>query len=134
MINLVKKSKSLNELANVRSYKFAVIAIDETEYWDEDIASKAGKIEGVYLVNLKEPTHLCELAVSYPAIQISNFFNNVDAWKENEDELSELERYEGIDGNYIYLSGNSTYNVKKMYKQGTFEDAEENERCNPAYC
>lgn len=135
MTTLVKTlNKSLNDLSNNRKNKFAVIAVDETEYWHEDIANKAGKIEGVYLVNLKMPTHLCELSVSYPSIQISNFLHNVDFWEDKEDELTELERCEGIDDNCRYFSGSSVFNIKRMYTSGTFEEAIDNEFCNPAYC
>lgn len=138
MATLVKSAKTLNDLANNRKNKYAVIAVDETEYWTEDIRNKAGKIECVYLVNLRMPTHCCELSVSYPAVAISNFFHNVDAWRDAEGNVSvdllELEKCEGIDDNVEYFSGNSIFDIKRMYTSGTFEDAIENEFANPAYC
>lgn len=130
-------TKTLNQIANNRRNKFIVVTVDETENWREDIAEKAKRIDGVYIIDLTKPTHLCELSVSYYAIFISNFFHNVDAWRDGEDnvteELCEMERDNG--GEFgCYFSGNSTFEVKKVYSSGTVEDAEEYERCNPTVC
>ncbi len=121
--------KTLNELANSRN-KFVVIAIDETNMWSDDIAKRAGKIEGVYLVNLKEPIHLCELAISYEATLMRNFLHSTEGFTDRE-----LEDIEGPGMEpCIYLKGSNRYEIKKSYKTGTWEQAYENELGNPAYC
>lgn len=129
MATLVK-NLSLNEMANTRN-KFAVIAFDETYYWKEDIADKAGKIEGVYLVNLRMPTHLCELSVSYPAMFLSNFFHNTDQF--NEDTLTELECENGGE-RLSYFSDLSIPHFIRYHKTGTEEEILEYEMGNPSYC
>lgn len=124
------RKQSLNVLSE-EGNKFAVIAIDETSHWRDDIAEKAKKIEGVYLVNLTEPAHCCELAVSYYATFLRNFFTNRDAW--DDDKLTDLEMDNGgQDG--MYLTGSSVFNVKKLYSEGTEDDAIEYEQGNPSYC
>ncbi len=127
---MITNKKSLNELANAGN-KFLVITINETTNWSDDIAGKAAKIEGVYLVNLKEPTHCCELAVSYYATFLRNYFHNRDAW--DDDKITELEMDNGgQDG--MYLSGYSVFNVVKRYRSGTEDDVIEYENGNPSYC
>lgn len=126
----MKKNKTLNELANSGN-KFIVVTRNETEFWREDIAKAAGKIEAVYLIDLTKPTHLCELAVSYYATFLSNFFHNRDKW--DDDELTEMEMNNGGEPG-CYFTGSGVFNVKKRYRTGTLEDAEERERCNPTYC
>lgn len=126
----MKNTKSLNQLANSRN-KFIVVTVDETYAWREDIQEKAKKIEGVYLIDLTKPTHCCELAVSYYATFLSNFFHNRDAW--DDDELTTMELDNGDEPGH-YFSGSSIFNVVKRYTSGTLEDTEEYERCNPSYC
>jgi hypothetical protein len=125
------KVKSLLELANRRN-KFAVVVCDETEYWREDIAKKAGKIEGVYLVDLTKPTHLCELSVSFWAKHISNRVQNYEAF--DEIELAEIEasNYESD----CYYSGRSTFKIAYLFTQKgiTEDEAFESELANPSYC
>ena len=128
--NKKNATKSLNDLCNKRN-KFAVVVIDETENWSKNIAYKAKRIDGVYLVDLTKPTHLCELSVSFYATFISNFFHDRDAW--DDDAITELERFNGYEDG-MYLAGNSVLNVAKIYHSGTLEDAEENEKCNPTIC
>jgi hypothetical protein len=125
-----KNIKTLSQLANGRN-RFAVIVIDETKYWREDIKLKAGKIEAVYLVNLQEPTHLCELSISFPAIQLSNRIKNFE--KFTDDELTELENQ--IEYSCSYFAGNDTPSkLIKLYNYGTEDEIEEYEKCNPTYC
>ena len=45
--------------------RLRVCLIDETEHWNNEIADAAGKIFGVYLYNVDEVTHCCELTPSY---------------------------------------------------------------------
>lgn len=129
--------KTLIQLA--QDHRFALITIDETEYWRDDIKAKADKIEAVYLVNLMEPTHLCELAVSYPATLVSNFFTNPQGI--NEDTLTEYERTTGQDDPFRYFAGNSVFKVVKIYDEHPYQEHElteenilEYERCNPTIC
>lgn len=123
-------TKSLNELSNSGN-KFVVVTIDETSNWRNDIAAKAEKIEAVYLVNLKEPTHCCELAVSYYATFLRNYFHNRDAW--DDDQITDLERDNGGEDG-MYLQGSSVLNIVKRHRSGTEDDIIENEMCNPSYC
>jgi hypothetical protein len=106
-----KQHKSLNDLA--AKGRVGIFVVDETEYWREDIKELAGKIECVYMVNLGMPTHCCELAVSFPAIALRNFVHNSEAF--NEDYLTELENFAGIDYEVKYFSGNSCMKLVKMY-------------------
>lgn len=118
---------SLNDLANNEENGFVVVAIDETEYWHENIQKAAKKIEGVYLVNLKQPTHLCELALSYPAKFLYNFFHNV------EDE-GEAFGWEAFTGDDCYLKGSNRYYPLKIYTDETEEEIIEYEQGNPTVC
>lgn len=124
---VLQNAKSLNELANNKRNRFAVIAIDETAYWHEDIQKAAKKIEGVYLINLKEPTHLCELHVSYPAKFLRNVF-------QDESDEGEAFGWEAFTGEDQYLNGNNKYEYKHIYQYGTEEEILENEIGNPSYC
>lgn len=126
-----KQIKSLNDLSN-EGFTFAIIKIDETKYWREDIRVKADKIFGVYFVDLTEPTHCCELAVSYLAESIKNYFENPK--NITEDELTECELCEQGLGEISYLSGSSTYHIEKLYKDTDKEEIMEYERCNPTVC
>lgn len=126
-----QNAKSLNELANSGN-RFIVVAIDETYGWREDIAKKAGKIEGVYLIDLTKPTCLCELSVSYYGTFLRNYFHNVDKFDfDNKDAEMEYDNG-GEDGRYF--SGYSVFNVAKKYRSGKEDDVLEYERCNPSYC
>jgi hypothetical protein len=117
---------SLNELANNEENGFVVVAIDETEYWHEDIQKEGKKIEGVYLVNLKEPTYLCEMAVSFPARFMYNFFH---------DEMSENSHsWEMFTGDDCYLKGSNRYYPRKIYTTETEDEILEWETGNPTVC
>lgn len=120
---------SLNEMA-ANGYRFAVIAIDETEHWRKDIAMKAGKIEGIYLVNLTEPTHCCEISVSFWAHHLRYFITNVESF--TDDEIADLERKESESD--CYLSGSNRYYPKKLYRSGSLADLLERESANPTVC
>ena len=122
--------KTLKELERTGA-KYAIIKIDETKYWDKRIRDIAGQIDGVYIVNLTEPTHCCSIEVNFPAEQIRNFMHNIDGFEENE--LYELEYVEGIEG-YKYFLESDSFEVVKTYEEGTYEDALENERANPSVC
>jgi len=123
--------KSLSELEK-QGVHFALVRVDETEHWAEDIAAKAGKIEGVYLVNLTEPTNICSFEVVYWAQFVGNFFEGVDGFPE--DDITELERNDGGEPG-TYFSERSTFHVAKEYgEEWDFEEALENERCNPTIC
>lgn len=133
------KPKSLLDLAKNQKNYFVVIRKDETEFWRDDLQRRGKKIEGVYLVNLKEPTHLCELAVSFPATHLRNFVHNSQAF--TEDELLEMEMDNAGD-DVSYFSGYSVFEVVKIYNKPkdfeTIKEAEEqileHERGNPSYC
>jgi len=45
--------------------RFALVKIDETEYWSPDIQEKVGRIFGVYIVDLSCRTFCCEVTPSY---------------------------------------------------------------------
>lgn len=126
-----RENKTLNDYANKPGNKYLLMVIDETTMWREDIRVKAGKIEGIYLVNLKEPTHLCELSVSFPAEHIGNFLHNIEGF--TEDELFNYEKGD-LRGDIQYYSGGYIPNKKKIYNSGSFEDAMEYESANPTYC
>lgn len=122
--------KTLNKLSN-DGIRFVVVKRNENSYWKEDIIIKAINIEGVYLIDLTQPTHLAELAVSYPYECIKNHIQNFEAF--SEDELTALENESLEPG---YFNGGSTFSIEKQYTDPelSFEDAMEYERCNPTVC
>jgi hypothetical protein len=122
---------SLNELADIPENKFVVVAIEETQYWHDDIQKAAKKIEGVYLVNLQEPTHLCELAVSFPAKFLKNFFHNSE-FDENAGDILGWSAFAGED---CYLKGSNRYYPRKIYTdEMTEEEIIDYENGNPTVC
>lgn len=124
---------SLNQLSN-EGYTFAVIKIDETEYWREDIAKAARLIYGVYLVDLTEPTHCCELSTSFPAENIKNFFPH-PSQDLPEDTLLEYEySSEYLREDVIYINGSNKYKVEKLYRSedGNKDEIIEYEFRNPS--
>lgn len=124
--------KSLNQLSN-EGIRFIIVKQDTTQYWKEDIVKKAGKIECVYIVDLTQPTHLCELSVSYPAQQLKNFVENFEAF--DEDTLTELER-ENLE-DCKYFTGNSTFNIEREYGNEElmeFDEIFDYENANPSVC
>ncbi len=44
--------------------KPTIVLIDETEYWDADLAEQAGKVYGVHLFDANRVVHCCELTGS----------------------------------------------------------------------
>lgn len=124
-----KTFKTLCQLEK-EGVKFAVIKIDETSYWKKETAKKAKQIFGVYLVDLTQPTHLCSIETNFPAQCIKNFFVETKGF--NEDDLTQFELQEGIDGEWRYYLENSTFEVVKEYCEGEYEEAIEYEQGNPS--
>lgn len=122
--------KSLNHLAN-EGIKYAVVKIDQTQYWHDDIKAKANKIWTVSLVDLTQPTNLCEISISYPYEELKHFFEDI---KEgfSIDDIYEHEYAELSTG---YFSGSGVYNVVKTYDdERDFDQCFENENANPSVC
>src|SRR5687768_6276956 len=44
---------------------FRVYRMDVTEYWNEDIQARAGRLFAVYLFDANRHVHACELTASY---------------------------------------------------------------------
>jgi hypothetical protein len=122
--------KTLNELAET-GHKWAVVAVDETFYWDKEVIKKAERIEGVYLVNLGEPTHCCSLSVDFPALCLRNFIQNGEAF--DKEELWKLEMEDTLN-EWKYLSSNSVFKCVNLHESGDEEDIIEQEAANPSYC
>ena len=57
-----------------RPASWAIVAIDDTKYWHEDIQKMAKKILSVWFVNLREPTNLCDPQINYPATYLYDVF------------------------------------------------------------
>ena len=127
------KAITLNEMANTGN-KWVIVTNDETEYWGDDLKEFANKIEAVYLINLHEPTHLCELAVSFPAIHLKNFVPDAyDLVDLNDDRLAEIETH--FDTEVRYFKGNSTFIPQKYYEEEFTEDEViDMENANPTIC
>lgn len=122
--------KTLNELSN-EGIKFVVIKKDDTQYWQPEIQAKAKKIWTVALVDLTQPTNLCELSVSYPYEDIKHFFEDITEGI-SDDEIFEHEYAELSAG---YLKGDSQYEIAKSYNDDRdFDECFENETCNPTVC
>lgn len=51
-----------------------IVAIDETQYWHEDIVAKAGKLYGIYLFDASRHTYCCELTPSYEVYFIETVY------------------------------------------------------------
>ena len=73
--------------------KFAVIKLDETDRWPENIQAPAGRIFGVYLVDLSKHVHCCELTPSYELNWIENQYTDSP-----EDETESERLYDAIRG------------------------------------
>ena len=128
-------NKTLNELSN-EGFAYAIIKIDETEHWHELFAKAAGKIYGVYLVELNKPTHCCSLSVSYPSENIKNFIPNPPEYLP-EDTLFEYEyNSDYLRQDCLYLDGNSVFEIAKLYNEqdGDLEQILEYESGNPSVC
>lgn len=124
------QKQSLKELES-EGVKYVVVRIDETEFWKPSIARKAKRIDGIYLIDLTQPTNLCSFDVNFPAELIKNFLHNTD--KFNEDEEFDLER-ENVSDTYPYFLERDKFEVVKKYMDGELEEALENEQCNPSVC
>lgn len=124
--------QTLKELAD-KGVKFATINIDETLAWSDEVRAQANNapILCVYCVNLTEPTHLCEITVSYPAEWLQNFVTNTEGIDENE--LAEIEYRNDTDP--CYFQERNRYEVTREDSDAeSFEDYLENERANPSVC
>ena len=121
--------QSLNEISEQTS-GIIIIAVDETQYWSDDITAKSGRILTKYMVNMGEPTQLCEPAISFPATALENIVENSQNF--TEDELHEIE-HTNIGGEVTYLKGSNRYDVVKTYEDMTEEEVEEYESANPTY-
>jgi hypothetical protein len=49
-----------------------VVRLDESEYWDEELVAKAGKVYAYYLFDKNFVTYLCEMRASYAMHFIHN--------------------------------------------------------------
>lgn len=122
--------KTLNQLA-AEGIKYVVIKKDDTAMWQPEIQAKAKKIWTVALVDLTQPTNLCEVAISYPYEEIKNFFEDITEGFDDEI-IWEHEHAELTTG---YFTGNSTFIVEKEYNdERDFDECFENENCNPCVC
>ena len=111
--------------------KWAVITINETGFYRADIIKKAGTIDGVYLVNLSEPTCLCSPAVNYPAIRLKNFLHNTEGF--TDEKVFELEMDQAL-SEWTYYSEYYKANLVKYYKDELEEEIFDNEAANPCVC
>lgn len=101
--------------------KFALVKINETRFWREDIAKKAGEIYGYYLVNLTEPTNLCSFEVNFPAQWLYNRVKNTAHF--TEDEHTEIE-YLPEEG-YPYFLESDTFEVVKTWNESVYAGTDE---------
>jgi len=125
--------KTLNELSN-EGVKFVVIKKDDTTMWHDDIQAKVIMIETVCLIDLTQPTNLCELAVSYPYEEIKNFFTFKTDISE-EEQNNQLEESEFAELGNGYFNGGCKFKISKVYDdERDFEEVMENEQCNPTIC
>lgn len=123
--------KSLNQLTN-EGVKYAVVKVDNTQYWHDDIKIKAKKIWTVSLVDLTQPTNLCEISVSYPFEELRHFFEDITEGV-SIDQIYEHEYAELSSG---YFPGGGVYNVVKTYDDNDmgFDECIEYENGNPSVC
>jgi len=126
----MKQVITLAEMAATGN-KWAIIQVNETFYWDIRTIRKAGQIDCIYMVNLHEPTNCCELAISYPALSLKNFFHNTEGF--TEDELWRLEM-EGTCNEWNYFKETNKYQLVKYHAEGTEEEILEMEAANPSVC
>lgn len=114
---------TLSEL-EANGNKFALVKINETRFWREDIAKKAGEIYSYYLVNLTEPTNCCEITVSFPAYWQYNRVKNTANF--SEDELTETELLNGGDAEgFMYIRENSSFEVVKIWSESVYAGTDE---------
>lgn len=65
--------------------KFALVALEETKYWDPEIIKKTGRIFTTYAYNPEEATNCCEITPSYYLIPVDFFCENTisDSFQES---------------------------------------------------
>jgi hypothetical protein len=70
--------------------KPCIVLIDETKYWDEELAKQAGKIYGVFLFDANKKVHCCELTPSreLESLEVA-ILNNETCPEEVRDEIEE---------------------------------------------
>jgi len=113
-----------------------VIKKDDTLFWQPEIQAKAKTIWTVCLVDLTQPTNLCEAAISYPYDEIKHFFDGITKKYDNEEAIQEIaDEHEYAELSTGYFRGDSVFIVAKEYTdERTFDEAFENENCNPCVC
>lgn len=116
-----------------------IVKYDETSFWRQDIAARAGKIESFYLVDTEKETFCCEIRPSYLLHFLYNRIENHQAF--TEDELTEHEQNNG-DTPAMYVHTTSVFDVVKdgIEPSREFDEYDEfmehlieNERCNPSF-
>jgi outer membrane receptor for ferric coprogen and ferric-rhodotorulic acid len=98
---------------NEGTIRLAVVAIEETRNWQDEIQAKAkGAIFGIYLLDLTDKTTL-----EFDGRFIQNYFSDISTWKDENgewldsvDELTTLERTEGED---VWFNKHAAFNVVK---------------------
>jgi len=122
---------TLAEMANTGN-KWAVIAINETGFYRADIIKKAGRVDGIYLVELDKPTCLCSPAINYPTTLIKNYLHNIEGF--TEDKIWELEMDQTLAEWRYYSEGFKCEKVKYYGSEYSIEEILENEAANPSVC
>lgn len=144
----ILKNVSLKSITDVKEGElpasWAIVKRDETQFWKDDIAKKAGKVFAVYFVNLREPTNLCSADINYYGTFLSNYIENVDAFLE--DEIMDVEHNNGgEDGTYFHECTFFDEVCPAYMLQSWFDEMKEDgesweesqieiERCNPTFC
>jgi len=115
----------------VRQPKLQIIVTDESMHLREDLKEKVGKFKGVYLVDVNEETHLCEMQGSHYLRHLYNQVEHTDNFKTEDDdyteELFELELRDDEQNCYVHTS--ETFEVvheheetDSDYKDGVSEE------------
>lgn len=112
--------------------KWAVVCINETGFYKADIIRKAGRIDGVYLFRIDEPTCLCSPAINYPAISLKNYLHNTEGLAE--DKIWELETDQTLSEWKYYSEGYKAELVKYYSNEYSEEEVIEYEAANPSVC
>jgi hypothetical protein len=96
---------------------FKIYKLDETDYWvNPDLVARAGRLYGVYLVNVNEVTHLCEYQGSYCLWFLETIPENYpDDSDEKESLLEEIQEGDLGTETVVYVHTNQLDKVEPVH-------------------
>lgn len=122
--------KTIGQIFEETKAPHIIIAVDETQFWSDDVKNRITLGLGIYLVK-NEPTNLCEARDSYPTTNLYNSLSIKEGFEEDQDLLSAEEDPMNLRDDYAYLGEHLipySYHIGGF--EGTDEEVEEHYRSN----